>query len=67
MDDTRKIPGVNLLPVNALTVLRKELSFSVIIKDNGRLLVRSRRFIIELVSINLIPDERLRRCPGTTV
>ena len=66
MDDTREVPGVNLLPVNALTVLRKELSFSVIIKDNGRLLVRSRRFIIELVSINLIPDERLRRCPGTT-
>ena len=67
MDDTREVPGVNLLPVNALTVLRKELSFSVIIKDNGRLLVRSRRFIIELVSINLVPDERLRRCPGTTV
>ena len=67
MDDVREVPGVNLLPVNALTVLRKKLSFSTIIKDNGRLLVRSRRFIIELVSINLIPDERLRRCPGTTV
>ena len=67
MDDTREVPGVNLLPVNALAVLRKELSFSVIIKDNGRFLVRSRRFIIELVGINLVPDERLRRCPGTTV
>ena len=67
MDDTREVPGVNLLPVNALTVLRKELSFSVIIRDNGRLLVRSRRFIIELVSINLVPDERLRRYPGITV
>ena len=66
MDDTREVPGVNLLPVNALTVLRKELSFSVIIKDNGRLLIKSRRFIIELVSINLVPDERLRRYPGIT-
>ena len=66
MDDTREVPGVNLLPVNALTVLKKELSFSVIIRDNGRLLVKSRRFIIELISINLVPDERLRRCPGTT-
>ena len=67
MDDTREVPGVNLLPANALAVLRKELSFSAIIRDNGRLLVGSRRFIIELVSINLVPDERLRRCPGITV
>ena len=67
MDDTREVPGVNPLPVNALTVLRKELSFSAIIRDNGRLLVRSRRSIIELISINLVPDERLRRCPGITV
>ena len=67
MDDTREVPGVNLLPVNALTVLRKELSFSVIIRDNGRLLVKSRRFIIELVNINLVPDERLRKYPGITV
>ena len=67
MDDTRKVLGVNLLPVNALTVLKKELLFSVIIRDNGRLLVGSRRFIIELVNINLVPDERLRRCPGITV
>ena len=67
MDDTREVPGVNLLPVNALAVLRKELSFSAIIRDNGRLLVRSRRSIIELVSINLVPDERLRKYPGITV
>ena len=66
MDDTREVPGVNLLPINALAVLRKELSFSAIMRDDGRLLVGSRRSIIELVSINLVPDERLRRCPGTT-
>ena len=66
MDDTREVPGVNLLPVNALTVLKKELSFSTIIRDNGRLLIKSRRSIIKLVNI-LIPDERLRRYPGTTV
>ena len=57
MDDIREVPGVNLLPVNALTVLRKELSFSVIIRDNGRLLVKSRRSIIELVNINLVLNE----------